>query len=122
MLVPHANVLVGTMDARARLRGDFGWSQEELLGPAAPYRQDAEYAAAERYDDDHNEEERQREAAEQAIAGPIQVEAVRAARIRRLDTPTSGRGTTCSPVGGIDRVDMTPLIGDFRPKYHFRPS
>ena len=24
-------------DARARLRGDFGWSQEELLGPAAPY-------------------------------------------------------------------------------------
>ena len=46
--------------------------------------QDAEYAAALRNDEDRDEEERQREEAERALAGPVQVDVVRAARLRRL--------------------------------------
>ena len=53
--------------------------------------QDAEYDAAVRYDEDRNEAERQREEAEQALAAPVPVVVVRAARLRRLATPTSGR-------------------------------
>ena len=60
--------------------------------------QDVEYAAAERYDEERDEEERQREEAEQALAGPVQLEDVRAARVRRLDGPTDSRGT--SPTDG----------------------
>ena len=37
-----------------------------------------------RHDEDHDEEERQREEAERALAGPVQVDVVRAARLRRL--------------------------------------
>ena len=51
-----------------------------------------------RVDEDRDEEERQREEAEQALAGPVQTYVVRAARLRRLGAPTSGRGT--SPDGG----------------------
>ena len=46
--------------------------------------QDVEYAAAVRYEEDRDEEERQREEAERALAGPVQVDVVRAARLRRL--------------------------------------
>ena len=49
-------------------------------------------------DEERDEEERQREEAEQALAGPVQVDVVRESRLRRLDAPTSGRGT--SPEGG----------------------
>ena len=37
-----------------------------------------------RNDEDLDEEERQREEAERALAGPVQVDVVRAARLRRL--------------------------------------
>ena len=40
--------------------------------------QDVEYAAALRANEDRDEEERQREEAEQALAGPIQLDVVRA--------------------------------------------
>ena len=56
--------------------------------------QDAEYAEAVRVDDDRNEEERQREEAVQTLAGPVQVDIVREARLRRLEATTSGRGTS----------------------------
>ena len=46
--------------------------------------QDVEYAAAVRHDEEHDEEERQREEAERALASPVQVDVVRAARLRRL--------------------------------------
>ena len=36
------------------------------------------------YEEDRDEEERQREEAERALAGPVQVDVVRAARLRRL--------------------------------------
>ena len=62
--------------------------------------QDAEYAAAERQDEERGEEERQRVEAEQTLAGPVQLEDVRAARVRRLDGPTDSRGT--SPTDGAD--------------------
>ena len=45
----------------------------------------------------------QREEAQQALAGPVQVDVVRAARMRRLGAPTtSGRGIPLSsiPEGG----------------------
>ena len=45
---------------------------------------DVEYAAAVRNDEDRDEEERQREEAERALASPVQVDVVRAARLRRL--------------------------------------
>ena len=45
-----------------------------------------------RYEEDRDEEERQREEAEQALAGPVQVDVVRAARLRRLATPTTSGG------------------------------
>ena len=51
-----------------------------------------------RHDEDRDEEERQREEAKQALAAPVQVDVVRAARLRRLATPTSGRGN--SSTGG----------------------
>ena len=54
--------------------------------------QDAEYAEAVRADEERDEEERQREEAEQALAGPVQVDAIRAARLRRLDAPTTNGG------------------------------
>ena len=54
--------------------------------------QDAEYAEAVRADEERDEEERQREEAEQALAGPVQVDAVRAARLRRLVAPTTNGG------------------------------
>ena len=47
-----------------------------------------------RVDDDRNEEERQREEAVQTLAGPVQVDIVREARLRRLEATTSGRGTS----------------------------
>ena len=43
-------------------------------------------------EEDRDEEERQREEAEQALAGPVQVDVVRAARLRRLATPTTSDG------------------------------
>ena len=46
--------------------------------------QDVEYAAAVRNDEDRDEEERQREEAERALAGLVQVDVVRAARLQRL--------------------------------------
>ena len=46
--------------------------------------QDVEYAAAVRHDEERDEEERQREEAERALASPVQVDVVRAARLRRL--------------------------------------
>ena len=61
--------------------------------------QDAEYDAAMRVDEDRDEEERQREEAERALAGPVQLDVVRAARMRRLDSPTSSKGT--SPTDGV---------------------
>ena len=60
--------------------------------------QDAEYAEAVRADEDRNEQERQREEAVQTLVGPIQVDIVREARLRRLEATTSDRGT--SPDGG----------------------
>ena len=51
--------------------------------------QDAEYAATLLVDEDRDEEERQRQEAEQALAGPVQLDVVRAARMRRLASPTS---------------------------------
>ena len=62
--------------------------------------QDAEYDEAVRAEEDRDEEERQREEAERALAGPVQLDVVRAARMRRLDSPTSSRGT--SPTDGVD--------------------
>ena len=41
-----------------------------------------------------DEAERQREEAEHALAGPVQVDAVRAARLRRLVDPTTTGGET----------------------------
>ena len=41
-----------------------------------------------------SEEERQREEAVQTLAGPVQVDIVREARLRRLEATTSGRGTS----------------------------
>ena len=67
--------------------------------------QDAEYAEAVRADADRDEEERQREEAEQALAGPVQVDAIRAARLRRLDAPTTNGGEIPLPpvpAGGGD--------------------
>ena len=58
---------------------------------------DAEYTAALQADNDRDEEERQREEAEQALARPVQVDIVWVARLRRLEDPTSDRGT--SPTG-----------------------
>ena len=49
--------------------------------------QDAEYAAAVRADEARDETERQRDEAERALAGPVQVGVVRAARLRRLGAP-----------------------------------
>ena len=46
--------------------------------------QDAEYAEAVRADEARDETERQRDEAERALAGPVQVGVVRAARLRRL--------------------------------------
>ena len=60
-------------------------------------RQDAEYAEAVRVDEARDETERQREEAEQALAGPVQVDAVRAARLRRLGDPTTDGGETPMP-------------------------
>ena len=60
--------------------------------------QDAEYAAALRADNVRDEEERQREEAEQALAGPIQVDIVRAARLRRLDATTNGEVISPPPI------------------------
>ena len=37
-----------------------------------------------RYEEDRDEEERQREEAERTLAGPVQVDVVRAARLQRL--------------------------------------
>ena len=61
--------------------------------------QDAEYDAAMRVDEDRDEEERQHEEAERALAGPVQLDVVRAARMQRLASPTSSRGT--SPTDGV---------------------
>ena len=52
-----------------------------------------------RVDEDRDEEERQREEAERALAGPVQLDVVRAARMQRLTSPTSSRGT--SPTDGV---------------------
>ena len=46
--------------------------------------QDAKYAEAVRTDEARDEAERQRDEAEHALAGPVQVDVVRAARLRRL--------------------------------------
>ena len=62
--------------------------------------QDAEYAATLRVDEDRDEEERQRQEAEHALAEPVQLDVVRAARMRRLASPTSSRGT--SPTNEVD--------------------
>ena len=51
-----------------------------------------------RADADRDEEERQREEAEQALAGPIQVDAVRAARLRRLVVTTNGGEIPMPPI------------------------
>ena len=61
--------------------------------------QDAEYDAAVRADGVRDGEERQREEAEQALAGPVRLDVVRAARVQRLAIPTSSRGT--SPTDGV---------------------
>ena len=45
-----------------------------------------------RADEARDEAERQREEAEHALAGPVQVDAVRAARLGRLDAPTTSGG------------------------------
>eukprot|EP01048_Picozoa_sp_COSAG05_P013927 COSAG05_NODE_1531_length_4620_cov_3.897810_5_plen_129_part_00 len=49
----------------------------------------AKYATAVHANNDRDEEERQSEEAEQALAGPVQVDVVREARLRRLDAPTT---------------------------------
>ena len=72
-------------DAEAGFRG-LGWVPRGSARQLA-----AESYAAVRYDEDRNEAERQREEAEQALAAPVPVVVVRAARLRRLATPTSGR-------------------------------
>ena len=59
--------------------------------------QDAEYAEAVRTDEARDEAERQREEAEHALAGPVQVDAVRAARLRRLVDPTNDGSETPMP-------------------------
>ena len=67
--------------------------------------QDAEYAEAVRADEARDEAERQREEAEHALAGPVQVDVVRAARLRRLvDPANAGRETPMPliPGGGGD--------------------
>eukprot|EP01048_Picozoa_sp_COSAG05_P015199 COSAG05_NODE_1805_length_4045_cov_24.194015_5_plen_76_part_00 len=48
-----------------------------------------------------DEEERQREEAKRALAGPVQLDVVRAAPMQRLASPTS-RGT--SPTYGVGNV------------------
>ena len=55
--------------------------------------QDVEYDAAVRADEERGEEERQREEVERALAAPVQLDDVRAARVRRLAGPASSRGT-----------------------------
>ena len=63
--------------------------------------QDAEYAEAVRADEARDEAERQREEAEHALAGPVQVDVVRAARLRRLVDPTNdGSETPMPPIPG----------------------
>eukprot|EP01048_Picozoa_sp_COSAG05_P002520 COSAG05_NODE_105_length_18793_cov_115.346421_6_plen_84_part_00 len=71
--------------------------------------QDVEYAAAVRADNERGEEERQREEAERALAEPIQIDVVRAARLQRLAPPPpphheggslKGGGTTRKLVRG----------------------
>ena len=59
--------------------------------------QDAENAEAVRADEARDEAERQREEAEHALAGPVQVDAVRAARLRRLVDPTNDGSETPMP-------------------------
>ena len=64
--------------------------------------QDAEYAEAVRADEARDEAERQREEAEHALAGRVQVDVadvVRAARLRRLvDPTTTGSETPMPPI------------------------
>ena len=63
--------------------------------------QDAEYAEAVRADEARDEAERQREEAEHALAGPVQVDVVRAARLRRLvDHANAGRETPMPLIPG----------------------
>ena len=63
--------------------------------------QDAEYAAAVRADEARDERERQRDEAERALAGPVQVGVVRAARLRRLGAPAdAGRESPSPPIPG----------------------
>ena len=61
------------------------WVRPRPTFTAEREAQDVEYAAAVRYEEDRDEEERQREEAEQALAGLVQVDVVRAARLRRLE-------------------------------------
>ena len=68
-------------------------------------RQDVEYAEAVRVDEARDETERQRDEAERALAGSVQVGVVRAARLRRLDAPAiAGRESPLPliPGGGGD--------------------
>ena len=51
--------------------------------------QDAEYAEAVRTDEARDEAERQRDEAELALAGPVQVGVARAAPLRRLSAPAN---------------------------------
>ena len=60
------------------------WVRPRPTFTAEREAQDVEYAAAVRYEEDRDEEERQREEAERALVGPVQVDVVRAARLRRL--------------------------------------
>ena len=60
------------------------WIRPRPTFTAEREAQDVEYAAAVRNDEDRDEEERQREEAERALAGPVQVDVVRAARLQRL--------------------------------------
>ena len=63
--------------------------------------QDAEYAAAVRADEARDETERQRAEPERALAGPVQVGVVRAARLRRLGAPAdAGRESPLPPIPG----------------------
>ena len=60
------------------------WIRPRPTFTAEREAQDVEYAAAVRNDEDRDEEERQREEAERTLAGPVQVDVVRAARLQRL--------------------------------------
>ena len=51
-----------------------------------------------RIDEERDEEARQREEAKQTLAGPVHVDAVRAARLRRLDTTTNGAVISPPPI------------------------